>query len=218
MVKTRKQALISSAQRGYHSAIKQYRYTVLKHNYILPYRRCLANRTNGEFTSRHPSYGVYASLDQIRNKFPHIPLATPIHMMKDEPVIWKKTYWKKNYIVPHITEDHIGLLGIEYTSPTSIIVSQFQIVITEKEMQSIIYQYLPWVRTFTLQRTYMIQYKTSVYLRYLCVAIAASVIVMLDYTQPFSDQFRDIFLTLHRTSEKEMYTMIMDVWHDIIRP
>jgi len=216
MVRTRKQTLISSLQRVLPYIIKPRSYKALKHNYILPYRRCLAKKADGTPSSRHPCTSVYATLDQIRNKYPHIPLAAPIHMIEGAPAVWRKTYWKKNYIVSVITENHIGLIGIEYTSPTSITVSQFQIQITEKEIQSIIYQYLPWVRSFTLQNTIMLQYSSSVYLHEMCVAIAASAIVILDYTQPFYTQFMNIFLARHSTSEKNMYDMMNDVWHEII--
>jgi hypothetical protein len=189
----------------------------MKEFYKLPYRSCLALRADGKETFRHPCWSAEATLQQIRKHHPEIPLASILMCLEPETPLWRKTYWRKNYLVPVITQGHIQLLGIEYTSPRSIQVLQFQSKLSDKDIYRAVHRYLPWVRQIHIHHTFGVVNLPSS-LKSMCVPITAYAIKNIHCKKPLFTQFLGLYLKLDKMTPEEKYNVIMGNWQRLVRP
>ncbi len=218
MVRTRSQVKIFKA-RCYemHRSRTIRSYETMKQFYRLPYRSCLAPRAGGMESFRHPCWSSEATLQQIRKQHPEIPLASVLMCLEPETPLWRKTYWKKNYLVPVLTQGHIQLLGIQYTSPRSIQVLQFQSKLSEKDIYRAVHRYLPWVCDIHLTHRFgAVNLPES--LKSMCVPITAYAIMNIDCKKPLFLQFLGVHRKLRDMTPQEQYDAIIGNWQRLIRP
>jgi len=218
MVRTRSQVKIFKArcfEMRRSSKIRSYE--SMKQFYRLPYRSCLGLRADGMESFCHPCWSAMATLEQIRKQHPKIPLASNLFCLEPETPLWRKTYWQKNYLVPVLTQGHIQLLGIQYTSPRSIQVLQFQSKLTKKDICRAIYRYLPWVRQIHLYPRFgAVNLPQS--LKSMCVPITAYVAMNIDCKKDLFLQFLSVHQKLNRMTPQEKYDAIMGTWQHLVRP
>lgn len=217
MVKTRQQKKTAKEWRRITRGITSHGYTYMKKYHVLPYRRCLANQSNGRDPLRHPCFSAFAALEQIRKLRPDIPLAPLMYLFPSNLRLWKRVYWRKNYLVPVLTPAHIQLIGIQYTTPTSIAVARFQSNFPELELRRALYQYLPWVRDIHIQIDLSIE-SINTSLHDMCTPIAMHVLLNVRYENNLFLEFLDIFGKLRNMSAQKRYDTIMDTWQNLMRP
>ena len=189
----------------------------MKKFHVLPYRRCLPNQPNGQDPLRHPCFSAFAALEQIRKQRPDIPIAPIMYLTTPNLPLWKRVYWRKNYLVPVLTQAHIQLIGIQYTSPTSIAVARFQSNFPELELRRAIYRYLPWVHNIHIQMDLSIE-TLNTSLHDMCTPIAMHVLMNVRYEKNLFLEFLDIFGNLRNISAQKRYDTIMDTWQNLMRP
>jgi len=192
----------------------QFSYKKLKKHCILPFRRCLSK----DRPLRHPRWLDIATLQQIRKLHPEIPLAPILYLDDKTAPIWKRMYWRKQFIVPVYILGHIQAMAIEYTSATSINVYLLGGGgITFDELKNAIYQYLPWVSQISIVYNIYFQ-KDNEYLQSMCVAIMAYCILNINCNLPMRSEIESLYFKLTAMTKKQQYDVIIDTWQRLVRP